>query len=340
MAEVTYPYGYGSARKTMAELEATLTVKNCHKEFWRRLKALMIAGQGRCGVGTAWRSSDVQRNTFLSRHHVVASGGCCQYEGRRYQLTKGNAHAAPPGRSFHESTFHGYAQAVDAVGDLAWMHAQEAKYGLKDFRNVGNEPWHFQMTEIANSVSSWINQGRPHPQVFKLPGDSGGPPPVIPPKPPTTDWHVQVIASMPVLKIKAKGVPVARMQHFLLMAGRLKGPNDIDSQFGATSEAALNAFRKGYHLAENGTCDTTVWDLFMAAGDGIPTLSKGAFNDDVIRMQRMMSANGYFDKNNAANFDGRFGDGTQKALMKFQGDHKLGADGQCGPKTWTALLTA
>ena len=130
----------GGAKLPMAEIEAKLTVKNAHREFWRRVKALMIASQGKIGPGTLWRSSDVQRNTFLTRHYKVASGGCCYFEGNRYQLRQGQAHAAPPGRSFHESTFHGYAQAGDMVGDLAWMHANEAPYGIKDFRTVGNEP--------------------------------------------------------------------------------------------------------------------------------------------------------------------------------------------------------
>jgi len=180
MAEVLYPYGYGGAMLPLAEIEAKTTVRNAHKEFWRRYKAMMVAGAGRLGIGTMWRSSDVQRTTFLDRHYRVTSGGCCYYEGARYQLKKGVAHAAPPGRSFHESTFHGYAQACDAIGDLTWMHTVEKDYGLKDFRNVGNEPWHVQMYEIPNSVTSWINAGRPQPQVWDLPG---GPDLPVPPEP-------------------------------------------------------------------------------------------------------------------------------------------------------------
>jgi hypothetical protein len=93
-------------------------------------------------------------------------------------LRKGMAHAAPPGKSFHESTFHGAAQACDVVGDLAWAHSVEADYGLKDFRNVGSEPWHFQMTEIPNSVTQWKAAGQPQPTVWKLPGGSSPPPAV------------------------------------------------------------------------------------------------------------------------------------------------------------------
>jgi Glycosyl hydrolases family 25 len=170
MVTVTYPYAWGDTRLTMAELEAKSTIQNTHPEFWRRLKAMLEAGEGRLGVGTCWRSSDVQRNAFLDRHYVVTSGGCCGYEGRRYQLAKGKAHAAPPGKSFHESTFHGSAQACDAVGDLGWMHSVEADYGLKDFRGVGNEPWHIQLVEIPNSVTKFKAAGSPQPTIWNLPG--------------------------------------------------------------------------------------------------------------------------------------------------------------------------
>lgn len=184
VAETLYPYGYSDQKLTMAQTEAKLTVKNAHKEFWRRLKRMMVDSGGKIGVGTLWRSTDVQRSVFLDRHYVVPSGGCCLFEGRHYQLKKGVAHAAPPGRSFHEAVFYGYAAACDVVGDLAWMHANEAKYGLKDFRTVGNEPWHIQFAELPNSVTAWIAAGRPTPKIWDLPGEPTIPhPPEKPPLP-------------------------------------------------------------------------------------------------------------------------------------------------------------
>ena len=178
----TYPYLWGDTRVSMEQLEGKSTIQNSHPEFWRRLKPMLELGEGRLGVGTCWRPSEVQRNAFLDRHYVVSSGGCCSYEGRRWQLKKGKAHAAPPGKSFHEVTFHGFAQACDAVGDLAWMHSVEKQYGLKDFRNVGSEPWHIQMTEISNSVTGWKAVGSPQPMVWKLPDDPEPPKPKPPPE--------------------------------------------------------------------------------------------------------------------------------------------------------------
>lgn len=334
MAEVTYPYGYGGAQLTMAEIEAKLTVKNAHKEFWRRVKRMMEDSGGKIGPGTIWRSSDVQRTTFLDRHYVVASGGCCLYEGRRYQLKKGMAHAAPPGRSFHESTFYGYAAAADMVGDLAWMHANEKLYGIKDFRTVGNEPWHIQFAELPNSVSQWIAAGRPHPQIWDLPGG-----PVKPPVP-VVDWSVTVCNAMPTLKRGATGLPVKKMQHFLALAGQMDPTNmaNFDGVFGAGTEAALNRFLATGNRPQNGTCDDYTWNWFMDTGNGVATLKLGSTGVDVQRMQRMLSATGYMDPANQANFDGQFGTGTDAALKKFQTANGLGADGVCGQKTWTKLL--
>lgn len=70
-----YPYGYGGSKISMEALEEKNTVKNAHPEFWRRVKRMLEDGEGRLGIGTLWRSSDVQRNTFLDRHYRVSSGG-------------------------------------------------------------------------------------------------------------------------------------------------------------------------------------------------------------------------------------------------------------------------
>jgi len=106
---------------------------------------------------------------FLDRHTKVDSGGCCYYNGYHYQLKAGQAHAAPPGRSFHEDVVHGYAAAVDAIGDLKWAALHCEEYGLEQ-ATWGGEVWHFQFTEFPHSVSSWIKVGSPQPTKWVLPG--------------------------------------------------------------------------------------------------------------------------------------------------------------------------
>ena len=70
------------------------------------------------------------------------------------------------------------------------------------------------------------------------------------------------------------------------------------------------------------------------------TLRKGDSGDDVRKMQRLLVANGYAlkpTKTSPDGCDGIFGADTEAAVMAFQADNGLTADGICGPKTWTAL---
>jgi hypothetical protein len=79
------------------------------------------------------------------------------------------AHAAPPGRSFHEQVVYGYSAAVDYVGDLKWFGLNCEAYGIEQ-ATWGGEVWHGQFTEFPHSVSQWQAQGSPQPQKWALPG--------------------------------------------------------------------------------------------------------------------------------------------------------------------------
>ena len=190
---MTFPVGYGTLRKSRAELLVWPSFAKLHPEVQRRALAMMddAAKAGHdLGIGTGWRSSQVQLAVFLERHTVVASGGCCGYNGKRYQLRKGYAHAAPPGRSWHEDAAElgGYAVAIDWVGwQDGWMNAHCHLYGLKHFASsaTGSEPWHTQPVEFPNSRSKWT------PNItmtaWKLPGDTPADTPKPTPPPPVED---------------------------------------------------------------------------------------------------------------------------------------------------------
>lgn len=135
-----------------------------HSEFRRRLIALFDAAQDAgmdVGIGEGWRSSDVQRRTFLARHSEVRTGGCCTFEGKRWALMPPNAHAAPPGRSYHEEVdmpSGRWAVAADLVGDLGFAHQQADIHGLTHFASVNNEPWHFQPKELPTSRTNYAGE--------------------------------------------------------------------------------------------------------------------------------------------------------------------------------------
>lgn len=65
----------------------------------------------------------------------------------------------------------------------------------------------------------------------------------------------------------------------------------------------------------------------------LPLLQKGTTRDAVRAMQFLLDAHG-FDVPLFGVFNAR----TESALMEFQRDFNLQADGKCGPDTWSALL--
>lgn len=174
----TYPYGYRGAKLTLEQMARQPIVAGMDPEFRRRVFAMMehAAGFGRqLGIGGAKRSSATQLAGFLNRHDVVRIGGCCRYNGKRYALKKGRAHMAPPGRSYHEGTTpDGRCLAADMVGDLKWMGANCAQFGLREFSKVNNEPWHVQGCDYPGSRSQY-NPAKMHPlPVWDLPGADEG----------------------------------------------------------------------------------------------------------------------------------------------------------------------
>jgi N-acetyl-anhydromuramyl-L-alanine amidase AmpD len=70
----------------------------------------------------------------------------------------------------------------------------------------------------------------------------------------------------------------------------------------------------------------------------LDVLKRGNKGDQVKALQLLLKGYGYDIGSSGA--DGSFGPATEKALKKYQGDHKLDQDGSCGPKTWASLLGA
>lgn len=195
MPESRYMTGYNGTVRTKAELLAWSHWQNLDAEYQRRALAIIDASltAGRpLGIGSIFRSFAQQQSLFFARHHEVKLGGCCSYNGKRYALNKGMAHAAPPGRSYHEATTkHGKALAIDFTGDLAFLAENAAKYGLKQFGSVNGEPWHGQPADIPDARSRYVLATMDPLKSPLLPGD--------PLKAP-----VRVFAPTPTLKVRGR----------------------------------------------------------------------------------------------------------------------------------------
>jgi peptidoglycan hydrolase-like protein with peptidoglycan-binding domain len=155
-----YAVGYSGAAYTLAQLQRWRHFERLDDEFARRILALMdasIAAGTPVGIGSSIRTTEGQTRLFLSRHHPVASGGCCTWDGRRWALNKGVAHAAPPGRSYHEDSVlpSGKCLAADLIGSMRFVGANAQRFGLREFSKVNNEPWHVQPWEIPSARRSF-----------------------------------------------------------------------------------------------------------------------------------------------------------------------------------------
>ena len=234
-----YPYGYGRppAQLTLAELEQRTNWRNLHPEFRRRLIAMFdaAAAQGRVlGIGGGWRSSASQEQVFFARHEQVRLGGCCQHNGKRWRLRRGMAHAAPPGRSWHEGhpAFDGLALAVDLIGDWDWSMANCHLYGLRHFGppSTLKEPWHYQPLEVPAARSQYKGE--------KL-----------------TVW--QLPEARRTLKRGDSGDDVREAQS--IMATEAGQTITVDGRFGPQTETAVINVQRFFQLPVTAQVDARTW---------------------------------------------------------------------------------
>lgn len=132
------------------------TFSKLHPNMKDRISKLILASGGRVGFTEGYRSTEQQRRGFLDRHVQVSGpdGADHYWDGKYWKLKDGEAPMAPPGRSMHE-----IGLAADLNGDMNWLMANAARFGLKHFKDVNNEPWHVQPKELPNSRTQFEKTG-------------------------------------------------------------------------------------------------------------------------------------------------------------------------------------
>lgn len=140
------------------------------------------------------------------------------------------------------------------------------------------------------------------------------------------------------------GVEVRDMQRRLKELGYLSG--EADGQFGSATESAVKAFQWQHNLENDGIAGEQTLNLlysenarvFVPTPTPSPTpsvLASGASGEEVRRLQTRLKDLGFY----AGEIDGDFGKGTKNAVMIFQKQHDLDADGIAGALTLTKLYS-
>jgi len=140
------------------------------------------------------------------------------------------------------------------------------------------------------------------------------------------------------------GLEVRQMQQRLKELGFYTG--ETDGQFGKGTEGAVKAFQFQHKLTDDGIAgEQTLSLLYSAQAQSfVPTptpsptpsvLSSGSTGEEVKQMQRRLKDLGFYE----GEIDGDFGKGTKNAVILFQKQHDLSADGIVGSQTLTKLYS-
>jgi hypothetical protein len=259
-----YMTGYEGKVRTLTELKQWSHWIALDPELQRRTLAILdasIAAGRPLGIGSVARTYESQRNLFLTRHEVVMFGGCCKWEGKSYKLRSGYAHAAAPGRSYHEpSTPDGKSLAIDFTGNLKFLAENAAAYGLVEFTNVNNEPWHGQPSDVPKGRVQYVPAI--HHPLKKI---------VLPSKPATAP--LKVYAPVPTLKQGAKNnlAQVRALQNSCNFWGwrdALGRTLIVDGDYGAKTAQAVMVMQKAFGRVQDGVYGLRTAESFQQFLDG------------------------------------------------------------------------
>ncbi|MEL7241562.1 MAG: peptidoglycan-binding protein [Cyanobacteria bacterium J06573_2] len=140
--------------------------------------------------------------------------------------------------------------------------------------------------------------------------------------------------SFTVLEVGATGLKVTKLQSALKQLNLYFG--FVDGIFGTKTEAALIKFQKSYnHLPLNGIVDAETIlqldeDVWLS---GKEVLREGCTGEDIKILQEIFTVSDL----HTLTIDGYFGRKTKEAVIWFQENWSLQADGIVGQETWAAL---
>jgi peptidoglycan hydrolase-like protein with peptidoglycan-binding domain len=139
------------------------------------------------------------------------------------------------------------------------------------------------------------------------------------------------------LRQGSSGASVSRLQQDLRQLGYFYGP--VSGYFGLDTQQAVIKFQQASGLRADGVVGSRTKQAILirrTEGEGgeYPVLSENSSGSAVTRLQQLLQQAGYFTPNPT----GRFGPITRDAVIAFQRNSGLPANGVANRQTWDALL--
>ncbi|MBD2604308.1 peptidoglycan-binding protein [Scytonema hofmannii FACHB-248] len=140
------------------------------------------------------------------------------------------------------------------------------------------------------------------------------------------------------LRLGSRGDSVSKLQQDLRELGYFNGR--VDSYFGSDTQQAVIKFQQASRLRADGIVGSRTKQAILVRrdegkGDGdYPVLSENSNGSAVTRLQQLLKQRGYFTPNPT----GYFGSITKNAVIAFQRNSGLPANGVANRQTWDALV--
>ena len=130
----------------------------------------------------------------------------------------------------------------------------------------------------------------------------------------------------PTLRNGSSGNFVYLLQYLLVQNGYALS---VDGVFGANTQRAVTAFQSANGLTSDGIVGQNTWRTLLVLPPR-PTIRQGSSGVYVRYLQQKLTSKLY----PLGNIDGIFGNATREAVVAFQRENGLNADGIVGPLTW------
>ncbi len=147
------------------------------------------------------------------------------------------------------------------------------------------------------------------------------------------NYVARELANYPTIRRGSNGNFVTILQYLLNQYGFNLS---TDGVFGANTENAVKQFQTNNNLVADGIVGRNTWNALLNLNPTANTLRRGSRNSAVLYLQQLLLSYLY----PITNLDGIFGGETERAVVAFQTENGLTADGIVGANTWRALLNS